>query len=101
MQLLIDMKNIDVEIYINQLIKFFESNPNDLMSLIGELQKDTFYEKLRERCEQNYLEDKDITLTREQIINVVLELKFHDTPEKEDNLSKIVQKTKFGDIILN
>lgn len=95
------MKNIDVEIYINQLIRFFETNPNDLMQLIGELQRDTFYDKLREKCEQNYLEDKDITLTREQIIDVVLELKFHDTSEKEDNLSKIIQKTKFGDIILN
>lgn len=95
------MKNIDVEIYISQLIKFFEENPNDLMSLIGELQRESFYDKLRERSEQNLLEDMDITLTREQIINIVLELKFHDVSEKKDDLSKIVQKTKFGDIILN
>lgn len=95
------MKNIDVEIYISQLIKFFEENPNDLMSLVGELQKKPFYDKLRERCEQNLLEDMDITLTREQIINIVLELKFHDVSEKKDDLSKIIQKTKFGDIILN
>ena len=95
------MKNIDVEIYINQLIRFFETNPNDLMQLIGELQKEIFYDKLREKCEQNYLEDKDITLTREQIIDVVLELKFHDTPEKEESVSNFIQKTKFGDIILN
>lgn len=95
------MKNIDVEIYISQLIKFFDENPNDLMSLIGELQRESFYDKLRERSEQNLLEDMDITLTREQIINIVLELKFHDVSEKKDDLSKIVQKTKFGDIILN
>lgn len=95
------MKNIDVEIYISQLIRFFDENPNDLMVLIGDLQKKQFYEKLRERCEQNLLEDMDITLTKEQIINVVLELKVYDAPKQKDDLSKIIQKTKFGDIILN
>lgn len=95
------MKNIDVEIYINQLIKFFETNPNDLMSLIGNLQREEFFSKLKEKCEQNLLEDKDITLTREQIIDVVLDLKLRDTSKKENDISKIVQKTKFGDIILN
>lgn len=95
------MKNIDVEIYINQLIKFFETNPNDLMSLIGNLQREEFFSKLKDKCEQNLLEDKDITLTREQIIDVVLDLKLRDTSKKENDISKIVQKTKFGDIILN
>lgn len=95
------MKNIDVEIYINQLIKFFETNPNDLMTLIGNLQREEFYAKLKDKCEQNLLEDKDITLTREQIIDVVLDLKLRDTSEKGNDISKIVQKTKFGDIILN
>ena len=36
------MKNVDIEIYLNQLINFFENNPNDLMTLIGDLQKDDF-----------------------------------------------------------
>ena len=42
------MKNIDCEIYIKQLISFFESNPGDLMQLIGDVQKEEFYSKLRE-----------------------------------------------------
>jgi len=37
------MKYIEVDIYMNQLVSFFEKNPNDLISLIGELQKDDFY----------------------------------------------------------
>ena len=44
------MKNIDCEIYIKQLITFFEKNPGDLMTLIGDVQKEEFYKKLREKC---------------------------------------------------
>ena len=37
------MGNVDCEIYIRQLITFFENNPNDLLILIGNLQKEEFY----------------------------------------------------------
>jgi|694.fasta_scaffold17964_19 hypothetical protein len=93
------MKNIDIEIYISNLITFFENNPNDLLTLIGDLQKDEFYKKLREQSEKNLEEGKDIVLSREQIINIVVDLKIPDM--KYNNLDKIIQKTKFGDIILN
>jgi hypothetical protein len=96
------MKNVDVEIYMNQLIGFFENNPNDLMDLIGTLQKDEFYIKLRERVEKNLKDGNDIVLTRDQILNVVLELKVPEIMEfKPNDLKSIVYKTKFGDIILN
>jgi len=93
------MKNVDVEIYISNLITFFENNPNDLLTLIGDLQKDEFYKKLRERSKKNLEEGKDIVLSREQIINIVVDLKIPDM--KYNKLDKIIQKTKFGDIILN
>lgn len=96
------MKNVDVEIYLNQLINFFENNPNDLMTLIGDLQKDDFYKKLRERCEKNLEEGKDIVLSKDQIVNVVVELKIPEiTKQKKKYLDKVIQKTSFGDIILN
>lgn len=93
------MKNIDIEIYISNLITFFENNPNDLITLIGDLQKDEFYKKLREQSEKNLEEGKDIVLSREQIINIVVDLKIPDM--KYNKLDKVIQKTKFGDIILN
>jgi uncharacterized protein YecE (DUF72 family) len=96
------MKNVDIEIYLNQVITFFEKNPNDLMDLIGELQKDEFYLKLRQRCEKNVEEGKDITLTKEQMINIVVDLKIPDIVDKQEvAVNKIVQKTKFGEIFLN
>jgi hypothetical protein len=76
------MKNVDLEIYISQLVSFFENNPNDLLELIGSLQKDEFYQKLKERCEKNIEEGIDLVLTREQIVNIVVELKIPDIKEK-------------------
>ena len=96
------MKNVDIEIYLNQVITFFEKNPNDLMDLIGELQKDEFYLKLRQRCEKNVEEGKDITLTKEQMINIVVDLKIPDIVDKQEvAVTNIVQTTKFGEIFLN
>ena len=96
------MKNVDIEIYLNQVITFFEKNPNDLMDLIGELQKDEFYLKLRQQCEKNVEEGKDITLTKEQMINIVVDLKIPDIVDKQEvTVNNIVQKTKFGEIFLN
>ena len=98
------MKNVDCEIYIKQVISFFENNPNDLMDLIGEIQRDEFYEKIRERCEKNVDEDIDYVLTRQQMIEIVLELKAPELKEKlnpKQEVEGYVQKTKWGEIILN
>lgn len=98
------MKNIDCEIYIKQVITFFENNPNDLMDLIGQVQKNEFYEKIRERCEKNVDEDKDYVLTRQQMIDIVLELKapgLLDAINPKQEVEGFIQKTKWGEIILN
>lgn len=98
------MGNVDCEIYIRQLITFFENNPNDLMDLIGQVQKQEFYDKLREQCEKNSKESDDYIITRQQMVNIVIELKLPELIETEESIEKIqvfVQKTKWGDIILN
>jgi hypothetical protein len=94
------MKNVDIEIYISNLIRFFETNPNDLLILIGEIQKEEFYTKLREKSEDNHKKGLDIILTREQIINIVVEMKIPQINDHSE-VSKLVMKTKFGDIIMN
>ena len=98
------MKNIDCEVYVSQLINFFEKNPNDLMTLIGDLQKEDFYQKLKERCYKNSKEGDDHVITKQQMVDIIIELKM---PELTDNVytqmevEGIVQKTKWGEIILN
>jgi hypothetical protein len=96
------MKNVDIEVYISNLINFFEKNPNDLLVLIGDLQKEEFYQKLKERSVSNFEKGQDYVLTKSQIVEVVLELKLPILKQEKNNqLDKIIQRTKFGDIILN
>jgi hypothetical protein len=101
------MGNVEVEIYVSQLINFFENNPNDLIDLIGDVQKDEFYDKVRERCEQNFEKGEDITLTKSQILEIVIELKVNEVPVKKIKVDvvlevdKFFEKTKVGLIGLN
>ena len=95
------MGDLEVDIYMSNLIHFFENNENDLITLIGQVQKQKFYDYLREVCENNIKEGKEVSLTRDQIIEVILRLKIGKLEPSEADLSKIIQKTKFGDIILN
>ena len=98
------MKNIDCEIYIKQLITFFEKNPGDLMTLIGDVQKEEFYKKLREKCEKNVDDGIDHSLNKQQIIDIVMELKIPELFKKTNPKSfveKYIKKTKWGEIILN
>ena len=96
------MSNVDVDIYVNQLITFFDKNPNDLIDLIGNLLKESFYEKVREQCVKNSEIGDEVSLTQKQIIDIVVELKKVKSIEYDKSkLYSIVQETKFGSIFLN
>ena len=98
------MKNIDVEIYISQMITFFEKNTKDFIDLVGNIEKEIFYNKMKERSLKNVKEKKDLILTKEQIIDIVIELQDPNLNEKKDdikNIENIILKTKFGNIFLN
>jgi hypothetical protein len=98
-----DMSSIDIDIYMNQLINFFENNPNDLMDLIGELDKDEFYILLKEQATFNYDKGEDVTLTQHQIIEVVVKLKKRDITNEKlvIIINKVFQSTNHGLIGLN
>lgn len=96
------MNNVDIDIYVNQLITFFDKNPNDLIDLIGDLLKESFYEKVREQCVKNSEIGDEVSLTQKQIIDIVVELKKVKSIEYDKSkLYSIVQETKFGSIFLN
>jgi hypothetical protein len=96
------MNNIDAEIYLNNLIGFFEKNPNDLIDLIGELKKNTFYKKIREKVYENAKKGDEITLTQQQLIDIVVGM-YDDVTQK----GKIIEvkvpviQTSYGTIWLN
>lgn len=94
------MKNVEIDIYMNQFINFFENNPNDLIELIGDTLKETFYDKVRMRCFENYENGDDISLTNRQMMEIVLEIRYEDSPDLK-KVSKIFETTKYGSICLN
>ena len=76
------MKNVDAEIYLNQLIGFFEKNPNDLIDLIGK--------------------GLELILTQQQLIDIVVAM-YDETNKtvKPIEIKTPVIKTNYGIIWLN
>jgi hypothetical protein len=93
--------NIDVEIYIKNFVNFFESNPNELIELIGDELKEVFYQKVKEQCYINLDKGEEITLTQKQLIDIVVNIK-KSKPDINILLTNgVFQQTKYGLISLN
>lgn len=97
--------NVDIEIYLSQLFKFFNDNPKDLLSLVPENKKQLFFERCREVCIQNSEKGEEIPITRKQLIEICVELNnVKDTVEfsHENYFAKgIFQKAPIGFFSLN
>jgi hypothetical protein len=94
--------NVDVEIYYQQITSFFTKNPESLTELIGSVNKDLFYSKLKEQSLNNFEKGDDVALTRQQIIDIVVELRKDEVnKDVRSKVHEIFQKTKFGEICLN
>jgi hypothetical protein len=94
--------NVECEIYISNMINFFEKNPNDLIDMIGNEDKQRFYDKIREYVYKNFENGEEVTLTQKQLIEIVLDLN-NKTKKKTVSYEVLVPyvKTKYGEIILN
>jgi hypothetical protein len=92
--------NVEVEIYMTNLQKFFRNNPKDLLSLIPQGKEDVFYQKIREKVVENLENNKDVTLTQKQLIEICVEINSQNKKTSEPVVG-IFQKTKFGEICLN
>lgn len=96
------MKNIEVDIWLNQFISFFDKNPNELKQLIGDIDKELFFSKVKERCIKNLEEGDEVSLTQKQLIDILVSLnKTHNQEVNVKNLDKLFEKTKFGSFCLN
>jgi hypothetical protein len=93
------MKSVDVDIYVSQVVRFFETNPNELKTLIGNLNKNDFFDKIKEIAYENFKKGEDVTLTKSQIIQIVLDI-FNEKQE-ETLVEPGFMRTKYGDICMN
>jgi hypothetical protein len=93
--------NVDVEVYLNQFKSFFENNPNSLIELIGDMDKNDFFDKVRVQCRLNFEKGEDVSLTKTQIIDIVSELVKTEKKKIMVKTKNIFQSTNFGEICLN
>ena len=96
--------NVDVEIYMNNIVKFFKSNPKDLLNLVPKEREEDFYNKIREVAIENSDKGEDAPLTQKQMIDICVILN-GKTPKEykvvEEKLESYIMGTKFGPIFLN
>jgi hypothetical protein len=88
------LMNLDVEIYMNNVIKFFKENPNDLLNLVSKDKEEFFYKKVKEVAIKNYEKGEDVILTHSQILDLCSEI-------NQSKEIQAIQKTIFGDLFLN
>jgi hypothetical protein len=70
-----NMKNLDIEIYMTNFKGFFDKNPDQLKQLIGNIDPEKFYDGIREIVEENSKEnEKPLEPTRKQIIGLLVDL---------------------------
>ena len=93
--------SVDVEIYMNNIIKFFRENPKDLLNLVPKSKEEDFYKKIRETAIQNYEKGEEISLTQSQMIELCVELNGKSKKNSENSVNHLFVQTKFGEYCLN
>ena len=66
--------SVDVDIYMNNIQKFFRENPKELLNLIPKGTEQDFYEKIRETARKNFEKNGEAGLTRTQLLDICKEL---------------------------
>jgi hypothetical protein len=66
--------NVDIEVYLSGMVKFFKDNPKDLLSLVPKDKENDFYSMLRKYSCDNYDKGDDYVLTRSQILEICVQL---------------------------
>ena len=66
--------SVDVEIYMNNIVKFFKENPKDLLNLVPKSKEEEFYVKIREVALLNAEKGEDANLTQKQLTEICVVL---------------------------
>ena len=93
--------SLEIEIYMSQFKGFFTKNPDQLKILIGDIEPEEFYVKIRETVEKNVTEEKSVEPTRKQILEILVEIN-SGVPVDEKKLMKLpFMEHRMGLICLN
>jgi hypothetical protein len=89
--------NVDVEVYISGLVKFFKENPKDLLNLVPKDKEQDFYRMLKQYSFENYKKGDDYVLTKNQILEICVQL---NDPKKRLQDAKLVKVDDLDDLKL-
>jgi thioredoxin-related protein len=74
------MRNLDIDIYMNNFKGFFDKNPEQLTHLIGSIDSDKFFDGVRSIVEENSKdEERALEPTRKQLIDLIVKLNGNKT----------------------
>ena len=80
--------SVDVEVYLSGIIKFFRENPKDLLSLVPKDKEEDFYSMIRKYSFTNYESGDDYVLTRNQILEICVQL---NEKKRMEGSTKIIE----------
>lgn len=81
------MGNVEIEIYMTNFIGFFKKNPDQLEILIGKMDSELFYNKIRDLAMENLEAEKEVAPTRQQMIDLLISL---NSERKTEEIKKVV-----------
>jgi hypothetical protein len=87
--------NVDIEVYLSGLIKFFKDNPKDLFSLVPKDKENDFYSMLRKFSCDNHDKGDDYVLTRNQILEICVQL---NDSKKILFFPKLIEESELDDL---
>lgn len=76
--------NIEVEIYVSNLKTFFNTNREELYTLIPRGYEDMFFDKIREYSIVNYEKGEDIYLTKDQMLSICIDINMQHKSKSDD-----------------
>ena len=85
------MKNIEVELYLNQFVNFFDKNPNDLIDLIGDSLKEDFYKKVESYSIEELSDSLEIERPEIRRNSTLITPDHAATPEAQEYTRKLHQ----------
>jgi len=92
--------NLEVELYMSNVIKFFNENPKDLMNFVTQDKKDEFFQKIKEKALENVEKGEEVILTQQQFIDICVVMNEKQVKEFQ-YLKKIMVTTPYGQICWN
>ena len=87
--------NVDIEVYLSGIVKFFKDNPKDLLSLVPKEKENDFYLMLRKYSCENHENGEDYVLTRNQILEICVQL---NDPKKVLQDEKLIEVDELNDL---